>query len=101
MSDNDFIFDTFCRFKMRKHDQEIQNYHVDENDDGENDESIDCLNTEKMLRNLGELDIPTFDDIANIRTSQSNVCFPMSTNLRSISINKSTRKKHQIGRAHV
>ena len=70
--------------------------YVDEKDDRENDNSLDaCLNIELMLRNLGEVHILVFNDNAKIGANNtSNVYFPMSINVRSISINKITKNKH-------
>ena len=72
--DNDLISNMFCWFKFRKHDQEIQNFHEDDKNNGDNDNSIDCLNTEEILLNLGEVHVPIFDESAKIGSSQSNVC---------------------------
>ena len=94
MSDDDLVSDIFCRFEIRKHDQEIRTLHADDHPNvHKNEFSNDCLNTEDMLRNLGALHVPAFDVKAKIATSQNNICFPMSTNVKSISINKITKKK--------
>ncbi len=47
-----------------------------------------------MLCNLGDVHVPAFDDCAKIQANQSNICFPVSTNMRSMSINKITKNKH-------
>ena len=61
MCDDDLLSDMFCWFEIRKHNQEIQNYHANDQPDGVNDESTDdCLNIEEMLHNLRELDVPAF-----------------------------------------
>ena len=90
MCDDDLVSDMFYQF-------EIRNCQADDHPNIQNDEfSDDCLNTEDMLRSLGALYVPAFDVEANIATSQNNICFPMSTNVKSMSINKITKNKHYL-----